>query len=214
MAPAAKPGPRPKICGCVDAQHRSAMDGEEGHDASGSNDNTPGLCLGNTFPLLACHWSCSRCGDDCGDGLSGRLSSRSNVGTSSSAVSLRLIDGSHCIKVEGMNKHRSSSRGDYSPAIVDSCGATARLVVDRSEDNVSDTANFTGQGLVWLNGLTQSARAAGTLLNEMVCLEQTVRVQILSASVRGAGGSGGDGHGVFENTPLALRSYKPSEPYT
>lgn len=70
-----------------------------------------------------------------------------------------------------------SNQPPHRSAILDrTTGATARLVVGKSEDIVSDTAKFTGQGLVWLNGLTQSARAAGTLLNGASQVQRTARV--------------------------------------
>lgn len=39
------------------------------------------------------------------------------------AVLVRLIEGFHCTKAQGVSKQRSTSHGDYSPVVPDSCGA-------------------------------------------------------------------------------------------
>ena len=71
-----------------------------------------------------------------------------------------------CRKANGGTVDLHSNQAPHRSAILDrTAGATARLIVDKSEDIALDKAKPTGQGLVRLNGLTQSARAAGTLLN-------------------------------------------------
>ncbi|KHE80106.1 questionable protein, partial [Neurospora crassa] len=75
-----------------------------------------------------------------------RLSSRSIVRPSGCVVNWRLPLPRRCKRESAMSKMRC---------------ATARLIADKHEDIVSDTAKSTGQGLVWLNGSTQSARTAG-----------------------------------------------------
>ncbi|KAK1782186.1 hypothetical protein QBC45DRAFT_306016, partial [Copromyces sp. CBS 386.78] len=62
-----------------------------------------------------------------------RLSSRSSVETSSCVVNWRLSLASQCKWESAMSKTKC---------------ATARLIVDKSQDIVSDTAKSTGQGTV------------------------------------------------------------------